>query len=972
MSRFVALPTITDDSALGGSTIERSLRFNGSNTYIQRTSSGGNRRTWTVSFWAKFCDSSATIDQRLWSCDGNSGNYDMLKIEFYGGTDSSRQIAIIDQGHASSGIRFTLKRKFRDSSAWYHFVFAQDSTQSTASERMKIYVNGVRETDFLDNSTHNHPPVQDYQGNVNATGKTNTWGRSFSFGSGSGDYLDGYLANINFIDGAQLDPSYFGYTEFQTKAWRPKKFDKSDIPNSPTTTYSNTFTASGDGFGSLPPSNAFNGNLTNGFNNNSGGQIITWNTTSYNLSGNVRIYGRGSAYDVYINGNATKVADMPSSNGWVDLGTHEKINEIQWAGTTYNTNNGLGSAGVYCSMIMVNGVCLRDNLSEFGTNGFWLDFRDKTSTTTLGYDYSGRGNHFSPDEISVSGWEGNDSFIDTPTNNFPMLNIEAIYKVHNNTSDVYNGALKYNCHYDNQGSVPASMPFPTSGKWYFEVKLLTSNSNATFGIVPALWSQDHNAVQETGARMYAAYGQYFVNGTATSGLNGWGTSDTVAAALDMDEKTLTFYKNNSVEIKLALESGYENVPYLPILTGGTNGGSVNLGINFGANESWTYTPPAGFKSLCTNNFTPTAFSSIYKPQAHFDTLLYTGNGATDHDITGLQFKPDLVWVKSRSQGSSNHGLVDSVRLDSGSHPMLYSNLGNAETVAGSYLDVGGGSKPFLHNGIRVNNNTSGNNNGSTYVAWCWKAGGTAVSNSDGTITSQVSVNQDAGFSIVSYTGDGNATATIGHGLGKKPKWIITKCRSSGSQADWVVWHEDLDDNKNVFLDKTNAQSTPSYGHITDPTSTLINVTKSSGNQTNASGQTYISYCWAEIPGYSKFSSYVGDGSSDGPFIHMGFSPSFLLLKCVGSTGNWVLIDIKRNGYTSGGAPSEGNFENFKTLCPNINNAENASGGTTNDVVSNGFKIRGSTDRNISGHKHIYMAFAEAPDSTAFHTEPNGR
>ena len=153
---------------------------------------------------------------------------------------------------------------------------------------------------------------------------------------------------------------------------------------------------------------------------------------------------------------------------------------------------------------------------------------------------------------------------------------------------------------------------------------------------------------------------------------------------------------------------------------------------------------------------------------------------------------------------------------------------------------------------------------------------------------------------------------------------------------------------------------------------MINVTKSSGNQTNASGQTYISYCWAEIPGYSKFSSYVGDGSSEGPFIHMGFSPSFLLLKCVGSTANWVLMDVKRNGYTSGGAPSEGNFVNFKTLCTNLTNGEDASGGTTNDINSNGFKMRGSSDRNISGQKHIYIAFAEAPDSTAFHTEPNAR
>ena len=210
----------------------------------------------------------------------------------------------------------------------------------------------------------------------------------------------------------------------------------------------------------------------------------------------------------------------------------------------------------------------RYTYGNYGTNGFWLDFRDNSSTTTLGYDYSGNGNHFTPDEVSVSGWEGNDSFIDTPTNNFPMLNIESIYKVHNNTSDVYNGALKYNCHYDNQGSVPASIPFPTSGKWYWEVKLLTSNSNATFGIVPALWSQDHNAIQEPGTLAYAAYGQYFQNGSSTSGLNGWGTSDTVAAALDMDEKKITFYKNNSVEITLPLNSGYENVPYLPILTGG--------------------------------------------------------------------------------------------------------------------------------------------------------------------------------------------------------------------------------------------------------------------------------------------------------------------------------------------------------------------------------------------------------------------
>ena len=964
---------ITDDSSLGGMEIKRSWRVeqgtsdtnSGSNFY--RTFGAGNRRTFTTSVWVKKCDTPGNIgdDQyAILTAGGGGSGSSSLHLYFY--NDDRLQYSGGISGTASFDIR--TDRRFSDTCNWYHIVAAVDTTAITSSDRVKLYVNGVQQTNL---STANYPS-QNHEcyfnnGIRHRIGSFSIWSNmANTYGN-----FNGYMADMYFIDGAQLTPASFGYTDTMTGMWRPKRFKfATDIPNKKTRTYSGTVTASGNGFGSAPFTRFFDGDITSFFNNDAGGQIITWDCSSYGLSGNVKIYGRGSAYDVYVNGNATKVADMPSSNGWVDLGTHEKINEIQWAGTTYNTNNGLGSAGVYGSMIMVNGVVLRDNMSEFGTNGFWLDFRDNSSTTTLGYDYSGNGNHFTPDEVSVSGWEGNDSFIDTPTNNFPMLNIEAIYKVHNNTSDVYNGALKYNCHYYNQGSVPASMPFPTSGKWYWEVKLLTSNSNATFGIVPALWSQDHNAVQETGARMYAAYGQYFVNGNATSGLNGWGTSDTVAAALDMDEKTLTFYKNNSVEIKLALESGYENVPYLPILTGGTNGGSVNLGINFGANESWTYTPPAGFKSLCTNNLPPSAFSPIYKPQAHFDTVLYTGSGSGTQSITSLGFQPDFVWIKGRTDGW--HVLCDSVR---GAGKIVASNDGAAEADNTASQTA---FQAFEDNGFRVGYNASWYTNGSgsgasqNQVAWCWKAGGASVSNSDGTITSQVSVNQDAGFSIVSYTGDGNATATIGHGLGKKPKWIITKCRSSGSQADWVVWHEDLDDNKNVFLDKTNAQTTPSYGHITDPTSTLINVTKSSGNQTNASGQTYISYCWAEIPGYSKFSSYVGDGNSDGPFIHMGFSPAFLLLKCVGSTGNWVLIDVKRNGYTSGGAPSVGNYVNFKTLCPNIANGENASGGTTNDIVSNGFKIRGSTDRNVSGQKHIYMAFAERPDFTAFDTEPNAR
>ena len=964
---------ITDDCAIGGKEIERSVRIeqgtsdvdSGSNFY--RTFGNGNRRTLTISLWAKKCDTPGNIgdDQySMFSCGGGGSGSSNFNLNFY----NTDRIQVTSGASGSAHFQLFTDRKFRDTCNWYHIVVAIDTTQSTASNRVKLYVNGVQQTNF---STETYPNQnQELYVNFNARhrlGSNSIWSNmAQTYGN-----FNGYFADYFFIDGAQLTPASFGYTDTMTGMWRPKRFKfATDIPNKKTRTYSGTVTASGNGFGSAPFTRFFDGDITSFFNNSAGGQIITWDCSSYGLSGNVRIYGRGDAYDVYVNGNTTKVADMPSSNGWVDLGTHEKINEIQWAGTTYNTNNGLGSAGVYGSMIMVDGVCLRDNFSEFGLNGFWLDFRDGTSATTLGYDYSGRGNNFTPDEVSVSGWEGNDSFIDTPTNNFPMLNIESIYKVHNNTSDVYNGALKYNCHYDNQGSVPASLPFPTSGKWYWEVKLLTSNSNATFGIVPALWSQDHNAVQETGARMYAAYGQYFVNGTNTSGLNGWGTSDTVAAALDMDEKKITFYKNNSVEVTLPLESGYENVPYLPILTGGTNGGSVNLGINFGANESWTYTPPAGFKALCTNNLPPSAFSSIIKPQKHFDTLLYSGSQNTSNVVTGLEFKPDFVWIKARSgnssPGSQSHYLVDSVRGATGSvTKKLYSNSDGAENSGQNDSDNG---VKILDYGIELTSANDGTNDNNEYVAWCWKAGGAAVTNNDGTITTSVSVNEEAGFSIVSYSGTGSA-GTIGHGLGKVPKWIITK-RRTGSE-DWKVYHSELDGGKFLKLNSTQVQTsnTDVYPN-TAPTSSVYSL----GNHAsvNASGDTYIAYCWAEIPGYSKFSSYVGDGNNDGPFIHMGFKPAWLLVKSAGSTNNWVLFDIKRNGYTSGGAPSKGNYDNFKTLCSNLTNSENASGGTTNDIVSNGFKIRGGTDRNINGQKHIYIAFADNPDHTAYDTEPNAR
>ena len=193
---------------------------------------------------------------------------------------------------------------------------------------------------------------------------------------------------------------------------------------------------------------------------------------------------------------------------------------------------------------------------------------------------------------------------------------------------------------------------------------------------------------------------------------------------------------------------------------------------------------------------------------------------------------------------------------------------------------------------------------------------------------------------------------------------MTKCRTTDTQADWVVWHVGLSDNKNVFLNQQNAETTPSYGHITDPTSTLINVSKGSGNQTNVSGQTYISYCWTDVPGYSKFGVYTGNGDSDGTFVNVGFKPAFVFIKCFSGTFNWMLYDSKR------GTENQIN----KYLMANSNNAE-ADSTTDNsiDFLANGFKLRYSnTSTNQSDGTYIYMAFADQTSLNQYNLAVNAR
>jgi len=323
------------------------------------------------------------------------------------------------------------------------------------------------------------------------------------------------------------------------------------------------------------------------------------------------------------------------------------------------------------------------------------------------------------------------------------------------------------------------------------------------------------------------------------------------------------------------------------------------------------------------------------PSEHFNTVTYTGNGSTQ-SITGVGFKPDLVWIKPRSF-ADNHALSDSTR---GVNKSLATNTTAAEqtTLGVTSFDADGFSLPNWGNV---------NQNGATFVAWCWKAGGgTTSSNTDGGITSTVQVNTKARFSIIKYTATASGTQTVGHGLGVAPELIIQK-KTSGSE-DWYTYIPPPTINSNYnFLVLNSTAATGTTG-ATVPTSSVFNPVSQSGD--------YIAYAYASVAGYSSIGSYTGNGSTNGPIVNTGFQPAFVMIKSTSTAGNWVMFDDKR---------SPSNPRN-KILWANLSNAETDFAGTREvNFYSNGFQLvsSGSDDINDNGVAYIYIAFA-AEQSTA--------
>jgi hypothetical protein len=329
--------------------------------------------------------------------------------------------------------------------------------------------------------------------------------------------------------------------------------------------------------------------------------------------------------------------------------------------------------------------------------------------------------------------------------------------------------------------------------------------------------------------------------------------------------------------------------------------------------------------------------AIFKSNEHMQVVTYTGTGAAQTLSCG--FKPDLVWIKSRS-ATTSYKLTDSIR---GVTQALVINTTAAETTDTN------GITGFTTTGFTIGSDSNYNTSGATYVAWCWKAGqGITSTNINGSITSTVSVNASAGFSIVTYTGNGTAGATVGHGLGVAPSFIVTFARNT--VTNHAVYHVSMGNTKAMKLNLTFAEETYSgWWNNTSPTSSVFSI--GTFDETNKSATNYVAYCWAPIEGYSAFGKYTGNGSTDGPFVYTGFRPKFVMLKRTDALGNWLVIDTSREPYNS---------ENRAVLFPNLTDAE-TTGATPNDILSNGFKPKNSgVGTNASGGTYIYMAFAENP------------
>lgn len=763
-------------SRSGGYQVQRSLRFRASaSAYLSRTpGTAANQTTWTWSGWIK--RGQLGVNQQLLFAANAGANY-----YFYARFTASDTLEVFDYNAGGAGSylwQLLTTQVFRDPSAWYHIVIAVDTTQATAANRVKLYVNGVQITSF---SAASYPSLS-FATQYNFNGVHNIC----AYNSASA-FLDTYAAEINSIGGLQLTPSSFGQFDPLTGQWVAKKY-----------------------------------------------------------------------------------------------------------------------TGTY------------------GTNGFYLDFSDPTSTTTLCTDRSGNGNNWTSTGISVTAGVTYDSMLDVPSGNgwadggngrgnYATLNpVDKGSQITMSESNLKISTASTTAYQNIRATIGVS-----SGKWYWEAT--GGACNLGIGLISTPIETNTALGNTADGWAYSSNGNKNNNGVAVAYGATFTTTDVLGVALDIDGGTLTFYKNG-VSQGVAY-SGLSANTYFPMFGPFNTGVQQNWQANFGQ-RPFAYTPPTGFKALHAGNLpAPT----IQQPNKHFDVVTQLGSSVSTGAALLSQFTnftADFAWGKDRA-AVNNHQLVDTVR---GSTAVLQSNTTAAETTY------------------------TAPTSGDACVAWGWKAGGTAVTNNAGTISSQVSANTSAGFSIVTYIGTG-ANATVGHGLGVAPKMVMVFNRAPSGAWDHYLYHSVLSATDVIALNTTAARvSLAAAWNNTAPTSTTFSLGTNVGVNENTKG--HVAYCFTEISGFSKIASYTGNGSADGPFVYCGFRPKYVLVlraDAVSGQGRYIWDTVRTTKNVMG-----------DQLWTNLASAE-AAGGSDLDFLSNGFKLRGSyADYNASGGTYIFAAFAEFP------------
>ena len=889
--------------------VERSLRFNDDdNAYLNRTpSSASNRTTFTLSVWVK---RASNLDefQRIFEAGADTSNRTYFTF------DGDDKLEINHRDGGSEAVNLTTTARFRDVSAWYHIVLAIDTTQSTSSDRIKIYVNGTQQTDF-DTSTY---PNSSKEFDINSTA-VHYIGRT----TNNTSKFDGYMAEINFIDGFQYDPSYFGETDAITGQWNPKKYT--------------------GGYGS-------NGFYLN-FSDNSGTSATTLGKDSS---------GNGNNFTPNNFATTDAVKDSPTNNFCTfnllskDGGTTLSEGNLKISSSNYGNNTGtffLTSGKWYWEGLgdgYVVAIC-----GNAGQN--FATSLSGSGSKSIGYWFGGQ-----------AYWDGGNSGTETSYSSTDI--VAAALDMDNGTIKFYkNNTLIYDLTFGS-GTVPdlSAGVFPN----YNNGGVSASRTvNFNFG-VDSSFAGNKTAQGNTDGNGIGDF--YYAPPSGHLAICSANLPDPTILLPDNHFNTILYTGNDSNDrditgvgfqpdwlwIKNRQQTDWHQ------LCDAVRGANKVLFSNTTDGES-TDNSNGHVNSFLPDGFNITAGDSGNVNENNENYVAWNWNaGDTDGKTyavkvvsdSGNKYRFDDFGTSAVTLDLAEGGtyIFDQSDSSNSGHPLRFSTTSDGTHGGGSEYTTGvttsgtpgssgaytqiivAASAPTLYYYCSVHSGMGGQANTNSTLG---------SSNFDGTLQSTVKVNATAGFSIVSYTVGNFSGMTMGHGLGVSPVIAISKKRSGTS--DWSVQFVNPSDNSTdyMFLNKTDAKG--------DTSTYFTSTTVKDGFGTGANGDTIIQYVFSEVAGYSKFGSYTGNGNADGTFIFLGFRPAWFVVKRTDTTNNWRTFDAKRSTFN----------EVDKRLYLDTTNSE--STGSDIDFLSNGVKMRNSDNgMNASGGTYIYLAFAESPFKNA--------